>query len=195
MCRASALNHWRAGADGLYLFNNHLIEFAEDAHYDRQPWKEIADPGLLARKDKHYLVDNPVNWEGTTLELGAPPIPKGPLPVCLKDVGDIGEISVDIGDDLNAAVRDGALKEAILRLLIVQLTGLDKLKIRLNDRELDLELTRTYLSYNDYWLDFDVSRPLLKRGWNKLKVEVLERNPYIRAPLTLESVEVIVRYK
>ena len=44
MCRAVAASHWRAGADGIYLFNNHLIPFTRDLDYDRQPWKEMADP-------------------------------------------------------------------------------------------------------------------------------------------------------
>ena len=33
MCRATAASHWRAGVDGIYLFNNHIIEFDRDARY------------------------------------------------------------------------------------------------------------------------------------------------------------------
>ena len=59
----------RSGADGLYLFNNDLIPFTRDLHYDRKPWKEIADPDLIARKDKHYVVDQR-EWAGGTQDQG-----------------------------------------------------------------------------------------------------------------------------
>ena len=48
MCRASAAAYWQAGVDGLYLWNNHVIEFFRDSDYDRQPWKEIGDPESIA---------------------------------------------------------------------------------------------------------------------------------------------------
>ena len=124
MCRATAAAHWRAGADGIYLFNNHLISVARDLNYDRQPWKEIADPNLIGRKDKHYLVDQ--------REWGM-----GPLPATLGRPGDETEVVVDIADDLDSASRDGALKEATLRLMVEQLTALDELQLDLNDVTLD----------------------------------------------------------
>ena len=64
MCRAVAAVHHRAGAHGLYLFNNHYLSVTRDAGYDRQPWREIADPALIARRDKHYLVDQHGRWAG-----------------------------------------------------------------------------------------------------------------------------------
>ena len=186
MCRATAANHWRAGADGIYLFNNHLIEFARDSSYDRGPWKEIADPDLIARKDKHYLVDQK-KWSYGPLH--------GPLPVYLDLPGDGAQISVDIADDLASAAQDGVLKEVTLRLLIEQLTALDKLAFQLNGKVLDAASARKRLLYNDYWLDFDVFPPLLKQGWNQLNVKVKSRNPRISAKLNLRSVEVLVRYR
>ena len=58
---------------------------ARDRNYDRQPWKEIADPALISRRDKHYLVDQR-EWGG------------GPLPATLEKPGDEAAISVDIAD-------------------------------------------------------------------------------------------------
>ena len=181
MCRATAAAHWRAGADGIYLFNNHLISVARDLKYDRQPWKEIADPSLIARKDKHYLVDQ--------REWGM-----GPLPSTLERPGDEAEILLDIADDLDAAATDGTLKDATLRLLVEQLTALDDLQFDLNDNTLDPSLARRRLLYNDTWLDFNVSPPLLKQGWNRLRVKVIARNPLVECRLALSSVEVLVRY-
>ena len=57
VCRAVVAAHWRAGAEGLFLFNNHYLQVVRDRDYDRLPWKEIGDAALIAREDKHYLVD------------------------------------------------------------------------------------------------------------------------------------------
>lgn len=182
MCRAVAAAHWRAGADGIYLFNNHLITFTRDLDYDRQPWKEMADPDLIARKDKHYLVDQR-EWA------------EGPLPATLENPGDQVEISADVADDLDSAARDGALKSVTLRLLVEQLTVRDKLQVDLNGHTLDASQSRTRQLYNDTWLDFDVSPPLTRQGWNRLRVRVIGRNPMIDCQLTLASVEVLVSYR
>ena len=194
MCRASAASYWRAGVDGLYLWNNHVIEFFRDSDYDRQPWKEIGDPESIARKDKHYLVDNPFDWDVMTEELGAPSIPPGPLPIALEKPGDSAEVPIDIADDVQAAVADGSLAEATLRLMIVNLSALDEVEFALNDSPLDDASVRRRLLYNDCWLEFDV-RGLLRQGWNRVQVGVCARNPHVGAPLKIESVEVIVRYR
>ena len=195
MCRASAATYWRAGVDGIYLWNNQIIEFSRDAAYDREPWKEIADPRLIARRDKHYLVDKPDSWQTFADELGEPPVPPGPLPVDLSDPGDIADIQIDVADDVAGAVAENALAEATLRLMIVNLTARDQISFELNGTPVDRSAADVHLMYNDCWLDFDVSRGPLTQGWNRLRVEVLERNPLVDAPLTLDSVEVLVRYQ
>lgn len=182
MCRAVAAAHWRAGADGIYLFNNHLIPFTRDLGYDRQPWKEMADPDLIARKDKHYLVDQR-EWA------------EGPLPAVLEKLGDEVEISVDVADDVDSAATDDALQAVTLRLLVEQLTVLDELRFNLNGHTLDSSQARTRQLYNDTWLDFDVSPPLARQGWNRLRIEVTGRNPMIDCQLSLVSVEVLVSYR
>jgi len=182
MCRAVAAAHWRAGADGIYLFNNHLIPFTRDLDYDRQPWKEMGDPDLIARKDKHYLVDQR-EWA------------EGPLPAVLEKPGDEVEVSVDVADDLDSAAKDDALQAVTLRLLVEQLTVLDELQFNLNGRTLDSSQARTRQLYNDTWLDFDVSPHLARQGWNRLRVSVIGRNPMIDCQLALASVEVLVGYR
>ena len=112
----------------------------------------------------------------------------------LAGAGDEVEVSVDIADDLASASRDRALKEATLRLLIEQLTSLDELQFDLNGNALDPSLARTRLLYNDAWLEFDVSPPLLRQGWNRLTVKVIARNPSVDCRLVLTSAEVLVSY-
>ena len=194
MCRASAATYWQAGVDGLYLWNNHVIEFFRDSDYDRQPWKEIGDPAAIATLNKHYLVDNPFDWDVMTEELGAPSVPPGPLPIALEKSGDSAEVPIDIADDIQAAVANGSLAEATLRLMIENLSSLDEVDFALNGKSLDESLFRRRLLYNDCWLEFDV-RELLQQGWNSVHIAVYARNPHIGAPLSIESVEAVVRYR
>ena len=194
MCRASAASYWNAGADGIYLWNNQLIEFNRDLQYDRQPWKEIGDPEMIEKRNKHYLIDNPHDLEVSALELGGPPIPPGPLPVSLEKAGDSAEIPLDIADDLTAAEADGSLAQATLRIMIVNLTALDDVTFALNGTQLDSATARRRLLYDDCWLEFDVTNGRLRRGWNSLRLGVRARNPHVGAPLIVESVEALVSY-
>ena len=195
MCRASAAAYWQAGVDGIYLWNNQLIAFNRDINYDRQQWKEIGDPAVLAGHNKHYLVDKPQEWEASAAEFGAPPVPRGPLPIELSSPGDSTTLSINIADDVSKAKSDGTLESATLRMMIEELTSLDDVEFRLNGEVLDRAAANVHILYNEYWLDFDVAGlPALKQGRNDVSIAVMGRNTKINAPLTVESMEVIVRY-
>lgn len=178
--RAAAARHWQAGADGMFIWNQHFLKFDRDDRFDRQSWKEIGDPQVLAHKNKHYLV--------------GPQKHGGPLPLNLLQAGNHAEMNVEIADDLAAAQKDGTLKSATLRLMIVQLTKLDELDIRLNGQPLDIATAKKRLNYNDCWLDFDVST-LMKKGSNEITLLVKARNPHVLAPLTIRHVDVLVLYQ
>ena len=137
MCRASAATYWQAGVDGIYLWNNQLIEFNRDINYSGQQWREIGDPATLAGRDKHYLADKPPHWERMAVELEAPPVPKGPLPIDIDQPGDTAAVRMDIADDVAAANADGSLAEATLRILLINLTSVDDIEFRLNGEALD----------------------------------------------------------
>ena len=192
MCRAAAANYWRAGVDGLYLWNNHVIEYWWDDRYGRVPWGEIADPTLIAERDKHYVVDNPHEWAEWAQELGAPPVPAGPLPVALRAAGDTTDIDIDIADDVASAAARGSFAQATLRLLVVNLTARDALDYLLNDTPLDADSAISRILYNDFWYEFALSPGALWQGWNRLRITVRRRNPQVAAPLTVASVEVIL---
>lgn len=194
MYRAVAANYWQAGVDGIYLWNNHLIKFARNIHFERTPWKEIGDPGVIARKNKHYIVDRPMDWQDWNKEAEAPLIPDGPLPVSLTKTDDAAEIPIDIADDLLSASEDDLLDQVVLRVMIYNLTALDTLEFSLNGTVLDVASARKRLLYNECWIDFDAA-PVLRKGWNHLGVKVKGRNPHLDAPLRLESVEAVIRYK
>ena len=195
MCRASAASYWQAGVDGIYLWNNQLISFNRDIDYDGQQWKDIGDPRLLVGRSKHYLVDNPHDRDAISPEYGGATIPAGPLPVNLNVAGDSAEIPIDVGDDLASGMADGSLESAILRLMIVNLTAQDDVSFVLNGTSLDGACKSRRLLYDDCWLEFDVSDGLMKQGWNSLGLTVNTRNPYVAAPLKIESVEALVNYR
>ncbi len=181
MCRAVAAAHYRAGAQGIFVFNNHYLQVVRDRQYDRLPWKELGDPQAIARKDKHYLADQKT-W-------GA-----GRLPLDLAKAGDEAEISLDVADDLEAAVQDGVLESSALRLLVDHLTPLDRLEITLNGHPIGDPDTR-HVFFNKTWLEFTVEPPHLKQGWNRIGTAVRARNPQVTSPLALKSVEIFVDYK
>jgi hypothetical protein len=164
----------------MFIWNQHFLKFDRDDRFDRQSWKEIGDPRVLARLDKHYLV-GPKNRGGS-------------LPTPLAAAGDKTEINVEIADDVSQALADGALRSATLRLLIEQLTALDQVDVQLNGAPLDLATASKRLNYNDCWLDFDVAR-LLRKGDNALSLHVKSRNPHIATPLVVRSVETLVDYQ
>ncbi|WP_395744679.1 family 10 glycosylhydrolase [Prosthecobacter sp.] len=170
--RATAALHWQAGADGMYLWNQHWIKHYRDAAFDRQSWKEIGDPAVLAHKDKHYIV--------------GPQGRGGPLPLALAQAGDKAEINVEIADDPAASSA-----QVTLRLMIEQLTMLDKIDIRLNGAALDVSAAKKRLNYNDCWLDFEVSK-LMRKGGNALTIQCATRNPHVLASLSLRRVDVLV---
>ena len=120
---------------------------------------------------------------------------EGPLPAILEKPGDETEVLVDVADDLDSAASDGALQAVTLRLLVEQLTVRDELQFDLNGHMLDASQAQTRQLYNDTWLEFDVSPPLMRQGWNRLRVEVIGRNPMIDCQLALASVEVLVGYR
>ena len=194
MCRAAAASAWQAGADGLYLWNNHVIEYGRDADYDRQPWHELGDPQVIARLDKHYVVDEPANWDEMRYQFGAPPVAPGPLPVSLDTPGDSTELRIDVADEVGAAESEGGPRRVVLRLLIEQLTALDELWFELNCAPLDVASAVVRLNYNDCWLDFDVTGGPMVQGWNVLRIVVQARNDRIDAELKVRSVEVLVSY-
>ena len=195
MCHATAANYWRAGVDGLYLWNNHVIQFWWDDRYGRVPWQEIADPELIAERDKHYIVDNPHEWVEWARELGAPPVPSGPLPIELDDAGKTARIDIDVAGDVAAAAARGSLAEATLRMLVVNLTAQDEVEYHLNDTVLDIRAATSRILYNDLWYEFALAPEWLRQGWNSLSLTVGRRNPWVAAPLTVESVELIIRYR
>ena len=194
MYRASAATYWQAGVDGLYLWNSHLYAVQCAAYYDYRPWYELGDPVSLASLDKHYVVDDRRALRGAGTQVGSKTVPDPQIPVDLARPGDSADIVFDIADEPDGGVGRTRPRDATLRLMIRQHTSLDELTVELNDRRLDWSSGCRRLFYNESWIDFAVESAL-KNGWNRLRIKLKSRNQYVKCPLTLERVEVIVRYQ
>ncbi|MDB5851391.1 MAG: hypothetical protein JWP29_5143 [Rhodoferax sp.] len=177
--RANAALHAQAGADGHYLWNQHLVATFTDAGFVPRHWLDIGDAAALARRDKHYLV-GPVGRGG-------------PLPLMLAvyggAVGGDAVLDVELADDFDTA----SPPTACLRLMVEQLTALDTLQLFFGAHELPHAAVSRQLNYNDCWLDVEVGH-LARRGSNPLRLRVLRRNPHVQAPLVLRAVQVLVHY-
>jgi hypothetical protein len=191
MCRASAATYWQAGVDGLYLWNNHLIEFNRYAPQHRQPWREIGDPDVIDKLDKHYVTDTPHSLEDISAELGGPPVPPGQLPVSLTDADDTATVKIDIADDLAGPQLP---KDVVVKLLITNLTSRDSVSYVLNGALIEAEQIETRLLYNECWVLIRPNAGQLRRGWNEISVSVGARNSRVAPPLSWDSAEVIVSY-
>ena len=134
---------------------------------------------MLAHKDKHCIV-GPAGRGGT-------------LPLNLAALGDEAKLNVETADDFAAAQHDGVQASVTLRLMVEQLTSLDKLDIQLNGTTLEVASAKQRLNYNDCWLDFDVSK-IMRKGDNVLAIKPTTRNPQVLAPLTLRHVDALVHY-
>ena len=70
--------------------------------------RESPDPAVLGWKDKHYIV-------GPKYRAARPP--------STYKANDAAEIQVEIADDLPAALSNGVLQSATLRMMIEQFTS------------------------------------------------------------------------
>ena len=188
MCRASAATYWQAGIDGIYLWNNHLIEWTANANYDRGPWKEVADPNKISKLNKHYLLDYDWQSEEFNTELSGPTVPKAPLPAKLDKAGDSINLKMDIADD----PTDDSIKSVVFRILINNLTSLDVLDYKINGTK--IYHTKKHINYNHYWIDFELDRRVLVQGFNSIDINTIKRNKMVNNSLTIESVELFVNY-
>lgn len=173
--RAVAALHWQAGAQGQFIWNQHLLPYIDDTAFVGQAWREIGSAEALARLDKHYLVG----------PLGR----GGPLPLALAAAGDAVGLEVELADEF----PDAGGPDVVLRILLEQLTHADVIDLSCNGISLDRHSAIERVNYNDCWLDFDL-RGIAQQGRNRLAIELTRRNAHVQAPLILHRVEVLVSY-
>lgn len=190
--RATALNYWKQGVGGIYLFNWYA------PLWDQKLWRkslvEIGDPGLLKHRDKRYLIDEQVSglWQRSH--------PRAQLPVKIQQqsVGGPARIRFFVGDDVRAATVEGKLVKAKLVMRLEQVMDDDDLQFRLNgmvlSREMeDVQMEPTLFGSRN-WLHLSFKADILKTGFNQLELVLKKRTSRLMVPLVLAQMSMEIDY-
>ena len=183
---AGALSYWRQGASCIYLFNYDCHrELGAALPYtpeEVQVLREIHDPNVISRRNKRYCVTvdaySRLPEEGGTM----------PLPYLLRQAGDEAAFTIWVGDDLEAARRDGVLDEVWLRLMYGSYdTEMLNATVSLNGRQLPSghrvqTPENTTVTYSDVPAVF---------GENEVAVELNNGEP---SALRINGVELVITY-
>lgn len=203
--RAGALNAWRQGVDGIYLYNFHHstiynVSMTEVLH-------QLGNPDSLEFEDKQYMVAGPyttLKYPQFTNVFEAYP---NPLPLNLTGSFSNSVVSFRIADDLATAKRRGVLDRLHLELGVFGYTTDDRIEFRLNDHTLsgdpDIQLhPEDYRTKPDWYayrgnlvLGYDLKAEWILPGMNRLHVILKRRNPQLNSNLVLQDITLTVRYR
>ncbi|MBN2023204.1 MAG: hypothetical protein JW809_10485 [Pirellulales bacterium] len=156
--RARALAAWRAGVDGIYLFNYYF-------HPDMPACNDLGDPDALMRMDKLYTTGAREIRGARSYLVNAgefinrpPMLPEKPAALA---VAKPAEVTLDVFDKL--AENGGT---ATARLYIPGLSGLENLTVTLNGQAL------AQGKPTGPWIEYAVEPSLVKTGANRFAVSV-----------------------
>jgi len=174
--RGAAANFWRAGADGIYLWNYQYLATPHIAYGQPYPddyahLADIADPARLARLDKIFSV-NPRTFEQYARA-------SAPCPLPLELGRQLCAFPVRIGDDVSAASM------ILLQLDIENAVPGDELHVQFNDQAL--------ACCDATAVELPLARGAVRRGVNELALAVSKRGAATE-PMMLTGVRVHVRY-
>ena len=190
--RATALNYWKQGADGIYLFNWYAPLRSRDRW--RESLLEIGDPGLLSYRDKQYVIDKQIGG----MWIRSHPKAQLPLEIQTATSGGAAEIKFYIGDDVNAAAAEGNPASCELVMRFKEAMEDDDLQLKLNGVFLPQEQGKTEykptLFSKEHWFHLPFKARLLKTGINRLEFILRARNPRVAAPLVLADMSVGIDY-
>lgn len=191
--RATALNYWKQGVHGIYLFNWYAPLRNRDQW--RESLLEIGDPSLLNYRNKQYVFDKQIGSMWTRSH----PKAQLPLEIQIAKLGAAAAIEFHIGDDVQAAAAAGYTARCKLVTRFEDAMEDDDLQIKLNGVVLsqeqgETEYKPTLFSKED-WFHLPFKAQLLKTGLNRLEFILLARNHRVAAPLTLADMSVWIDYE
>ncbi len=164
--RGRAMNAWKAGADGMHLFNS----FNPNAAI----WKELGDPEGLATKDKLYFVhtrdDRPERFLADGLDYRTVEL-LGPGHGRQVRVGKPVCVTVPVGDDLAAAKSRGKVPTVKLHLEAPTVSNVNQLEVTINGTKL------TEGTIDDGWIDYVVPASAMRCGANKIEIAACSSIP------------------
>ena len=216
--RAIAANHYRAGVQGLYVFNMTAYRYrwladqtppeGLGADYDFRPLREIGSFDDIRHCDKHYIFDNKGSGHRTDVTTFAEwsdqmqdrllisewgtALDKPVLPSIVQQ-GESVETMLRIADDPREAEAAGLKMNAILRLMATDMTGgAHVLTIVWNGNGLGVE---TLAGERSYTIDWPIPSEAIRCGDNVLKLSIEAADPNIVSEIRIDDVEMIVNYE
>lgn len=194
--RAAANNFWRAGADGIYLFNaQYLIYSKFDPALADTALHEIGDPATLAGKDKAYAVTIAVVPHVSMNDAYE-------MPPFIRVLGGVGDVrsgpqavlskngllayTIKIADDVSAPA--GRVKGLELRVQFKNVADGDAVEATINGQKLDQR------PVVDEWAAWYLKAEAVRTGENGFEIRLAERGDGVDEPLSLIYVELWVRY-
>ena len=130
MLRAAACNYWEQGVDGLYMAHWFASWPYGSDFYEKL--RELPHPDIMGAKDKSYYIPTETNspprlemHPGITMQLPANLEVEAPI-----------QLDFTVSDDLLRWGRVGRVHEVLLRVRIAACTELDRLRFKLNGKEL-----------------------------------------------------------
>ena len=191
--RGTALNYWKQGANGIYLFNWYAPLRKEDRW--RESLVEIGDPSSLSHKNKEHVIEPQVGgmWRRSH------PKAQLPLPIEDKKFGSAARVSFYIGDDLQAAAAKGKFATVKMIMRFEEVMQDDDVQLKLNGVILSQDKAETKfeatLFSKEFWFYLPIKAQLLKDGANQLEFELNNRNPRVAAPLVLAEMSMQIEYE
>ena len=197
--RAMALGAYEQGVDGLYFFNFHFPSERYDTHPDLAFLHEMHDAERLQGRDQTYLVSRQTHDSLNTFFACAP---ARPLPCTVTPEKPECSFDITVGADLEQAAAAKSLRTARLRLCLKGLTPRDTLGVIWDGEELAgcFEPPVAAGTWQQrmglhYWIaDLAVLGRAPKRGKHECIVRLTERNPDIIEGITVDFVELDVRF-
>jgi len=189
--RAAAANARQAGADGIYFFN----------HFPSEPspqFKELGDPVNLARLDKRFTATDVSPYE--EILLGSAPRHIGLAEVLPPSMGLPARIfagdepyivTLQIGDDLAEAARQGILAGAVLKIRLSPPQEVLAMKVKLNGKP----VTPAEENVEEGWLTLHAEPGWYREGENEVSFLRGASNVDARAPFLVHEVQVDVTYR
>jgi len=174
---------------------------------EMQLLRDSAYPEIMERQPKLYFLaprEGEPDGETTT--------PARQLPAKLQE-GKTAKVDIFVADDLEAAKRDGEMREPLLTIRFADYCVDDEVAIRFNGVDLPVESAEVThyrgtriaadlpgpvqapKGMTAHWFRYRLPIGLLKRGNNALEVTVLKASPMATFKRSINGVEILTRYK
>ena len=196
MYRAAAQRYWRAGVDGLYLFNMCCRGPYPHGPEEKQILHEICEPGRIARLDKHYIV--PRRWNDAPHERIAEaadppttlPYEWGPNPGELT-------VTVQLDDDFEAACQEDVLQKVTVWVRLTDsFATLDVFSFSWNGQPCEeIHSLVSDTGNGQQWIGLDVTNMQLNTGENVLLIRLIRRADNAGYGVTVCDIEATVQYR